>query len=347
MKSRILSCALVLVTALAVVPSTAAAASLTMDITIGSPCVSGRGPARTRVDVAVHEPDGSLRFQASERSDNRGDWYACGPFSSLTWVEVGDVVTVSAAGQLRRATVRDLYPRIDRDADVIRGTGRGPRGGFLHIVVQSRAEGLLRYTVPVGQDRRWRLDLSGEIDLQGQDLVTVTRRKPGVTQSLNSAVPFVAFSGQSGYLTGARNPGERVAVDLRDADGATRASSATVGIGASFVTVLENVQGRMVSPHRGDRLRVSIAGGITLRVPGWRLRADASANRVTGRCMARAPYELTVEDGDGWDEHTYRGTTRADGSFGRSVPVDRRAEVSLTCRYPHGDAFSVALQSVD
>jgi len=328
-----------------------AAPAITFEIGRYDLCVNGTAPKGQLVTYSLRDSHGTLRLRARTHAESDGTFYLC-PFGSVpTYPEPGDTVKVKTPTASRSIVMPDIWPSIDRVTDVIRG--HGPKGATLRVQVAATTGDVSR-TVTVDDAGRWRLDLGGVADILGADQVLVSWKHAGVTVRAVSAAPAVLFSPQSDYVTGARNLGRPVSLRLTDADGKVRSDTTAATYGPSFLAFLESAKGRAVNPRSGDRLRVGIAGGITLRVPAWNLKADVSAGRVTGRCMPNAPYEASAEtsfyfdddsDFDDYIDTQWSGTTGPDGRFSRRMKLKLGVDVELRCRYPSGDIFVAGIDT--
>jgi hypothetical protein len=320
----------------AVVP-VGAADGIKLIVDVGSPCIEGVGPADTRHEVTLRAPDGRIRARDRDRSDKVGSWYTCFFGQQFISVNAGDRIEVTAGGLSTSLRVPDVLPRIDRDTDVVKG--KGPRGGTVRVMVGENTDAARTWTVDVGDNGRWRLDTSDEVDLTGGDIVSVIERRRGDRIRGFGLVPFVVFGPQSNVVQGAGWPGRPVSLELSD-DGERRALAAATTLFGSFIALFENARGRAVYPRTGDVLTSDVAGGVALEVPRWNLAGTGLTDTVKGRCMAEAPYLLQI--GDGFPTIERRGRTDADGRFTRRIDALKRGQaLSLTCFYPGGDQFLV------
>lgn len=329
----------------------AAAPAITFEVGQYDLCVNGTAPKGQLVTYSLRDSHGTLRVRSRTHAGRDGSFFLC-PFGAVpTYPEPGDTVTVKSPTVSRSIVMPDIWPSIDRVTDVIRG--HGPKGAKLRVQVAATSGDVSR-TVTVDDAGRWRLDLGGVADILGADPVMVTWKHAGVTIRAVSAAPAVLFSAQSDYVTGVRNLGQAVTLRLTDATGTLRSATPAAAYGPSFLAFLESAKGRAVNPRSGDRLHVGIAGGITLRVPAWNLKADVSAGRVTGRCMPNARYEASAETSFYFDEDSdfddyigtqWSGTTGPDGRFSRKMKLKLGVDVELRCRYASGDIFVVGIDT--
>lgn len=314
--------------------TTAGADLLRLRVAIDERCFQGRGIAGAIHTVSLRAADGQLRARQIVRPDAQGDFSACFP-EGFT-VNPTDVTTLRTAGLRARARIPDLRPFISRSAETVRGTGRP--GDVLKICVQDNpgptGDTSFCYERVVSADGRWRLDISGLIDIQGTTAVSVQTRRGNVSIRVSTSAPYVSVSPQTNLVTGRKKPFQTARFELIDASGDTLATAVDPRAGNRFEAALVDDRGRPVYPRAGDRLRASIAGGLTLRIPSASLVADRSADVVRGRCMPGADYFVTVHRGREFPYYI-DGSTGAGGLFLAAGDEQLRldAKVDLFCSY--------------
>jgi hypothetical protein len=331
----------------------------TVNVLIGTSCVDGLAAPNVRVQARLLTRAGKTRGNLRAKSDADGNWSGCFVLSGLglDGVNASDLIRLrSADGAARLVKVPRLVVSIHRVTDVI--TGRFEAGGTVDIFVLHQAgfgpAKQTNYQRTANGHRHYKLNLHGKVNLLGGDIVVVNGPyeppcDPGLVCELPptdhfaamAVVPYVMMSFGSNRLTGwAVNTENRF--KLRDAAGNLKgASHSNALIFGLYLSQLVDRADRPAYVAAGDVLSSSFADDAHLRVPSSSLVATASTKKVTGRCMANSPYQLT----------TYlfvkHGKTNADGAFSRTLSALERGEsVTLTCRYPTGDSFVRTAKSV-
>ena len=308
--------------------------------TLGTPCVSGTGPASARHVVALLTRQGTFRARFVTRSNTHGEWSGCFPSTLIGGVNGGDKIRMRAGGQERIVAVPNLLPSVDRVDDVIRGRAKpGQTVDFLIIHSPTLATSeISSHSATAGSNRRYTLDLSGEVDLLGNDLVFASVSTARDNFTALAFVPFVAIEFRSQRLIGATAPDTNLRFVLASADAAVKAdrgaSSIILGL---FIAELYDDEGFAVYPEPGDWLSSTLASDATLEIPISELRARAWNDQVAGRCMPNSEYRIDTPNG------SVTGMTSASGAFSRDlsgqINIRRGDNVTVTCRYETGDLF--------
>ncbi|HWH24777.1 MAG TPA: hypothetical protein VNW68_07805, partial [Candidatus Limnocylindria bacterium] len=342
-------------------PAAAAAAVITVQVHVGADpaCINGTAGPRASVKVALLTNEGRLRSSFRTRANRFGDWEGCFP-SKATFdaINGGDRIRVWSDGTGRTVKVPRLIRQIDRVADTV--AGRVDPGASVEITVTHRIsptrESVTTHVVTAGSDGRYILRLAGKVNLTGMDGIVaqtpfVPDCDPGVVCELpptdtflaTAFVPFVEINFGTNRLQG-WTVDAQTSFRLRSAAGELKGTAdsqpPTQGL---YYARLVNAAGNAVYPTAGDTLRSSLAPDARLVVPRSALEASALTDTVSGRCMARARYELFYSGG------SVGGRTADDGSFVRDlsgkVDIRRTSVLTVSCRYATGDRFTRTAQA--
>jgi hypothetical protein len=319
---------------------TAAATPFRAEVLLGGGCVSGTGPAgRGRLEVRT--PGGRLRAGTALRAPT-GSWSVCVGTSVLSGgIHGGDRLRVTIGSATRSWRVPRIALTIDRVAETIGGT-IAPGAS---LTVDAPAVGP-RHVTP-DADGRFELALAGVADLRSGSTVEVRSTARGLTTEMLAFVPGLQLTAADPGVSGVGPAGRPVELRLVR-DGVTRASARVddLFLGFFFAT-LRDSSGNVAYPRPGDRLVSSIDGVRPLRIPASRLSGNAARDRLVGRCMARAPYELDIlQRGPGGRPigRSLSGVTDDAGRLVRSLAgrldLKAGATLGLTCLYPEGDTFT-------
>ncbi|HSH21466.1 MAG TPA: hypothetical protein VK992_02460 [Candidatus Caenarcaniphilales bacterium] len=327
---------------LAAVPAGAAAApAITVEVIIGQPCISGTGPADTAHVAALRTPSGAIRGRFRTRSDESGFWGGCFPFDTTTFINGGDRLRVTAGTTERKLVIPRLEPHVNRMSDVV--SGRAAPGTDVDVMIEHRSNFRTSsqhfFPTMTDADGRYRIDTTAEVDLLGGDLVLVLQQQGADSFGALGLVPHMRVSHANNVVSGSVNHGTDLRLELRNADGETKAN-VTAGpiIFGIFSVAMFRSDGRPAYPVGGDLLVGSFAGDARLRMPFSYLNATASDDVVRGRCMARAPYELWA------GRERFTGRTDSTGRLQRDVTnrlnLRKGDELVLNCMYDTGDNWT-------
>lgn len=330
----------------ALVPLSADAADLprSVRVTVGSECIAGSGPAGAPVTIAVLTPGGRVRGMVAGRTGPRGRFFDCFG-SGLERVNGGDRVRAAIGAWVRSWTVPRIGLHIDRTADTV--TGTAPATTELPVVVTRPGLGpVARVTLRTAADGSFGASFARTSGLEAGDLVAAVVDRGALRVTTRAAVPWVRVTAATDLVLVVGDPGAGATVRLVR-DGATRATGTSTDLDDGLnVVPLRDSAGRPAYPRAGDRLVTDVPGLPTLRVPRSALRGDPSSDRVSGRCMAGAPYQVVVQGVTGFRYAELRGRAGADGRFDR--PIRRQMDLrrgdllDLVCAWPDGDLFTVS-----
>jgi hypothetical protein len=344
-RSRFLRVAALTVGLLLVVPvGVVRGATFTFDVNLNSRQTSGTGLPSTLHTVTLYSADGAFADRSFAMSAANGHWF-------VSWdvpVVAGSKIRVAAAGDSRLITVPQLSIRANRVTDVV--SGHAPAGSHVLVLVGHNptldAFDQVSFSANVTADGsgRWSRDFTSEVNIDGNDGVTVVLNKASGDEFATSGrVPYMSIRRASSAVIGSVNNGASATLKLRRPDGTLRAT-ATLSWktpGFDLNGYFANSAGHLVAAKAGDKVVASFGSNATMVIPAITVAGDASTDTVTGHCIPNAPYQLTLHLAGGGSSTAY-GVT--DGS-GNVMDVMGGVEIddspTLTCRFPTGDQVSV------
>ena len=314
---------------------------ISVQVVIGDNCVSGFGPARKEVIATLRAPDGAIRGRFQAQSDKFGLWGGCfEPDEPSTFVNGDDQLRIKVGDRSRLVTIPNLTPKMDRASDIIEGTTRP--NTFVDILiahrVSFRSTEFFFYSDKADANGKYKVDTTADFDLIGFDNVTVVAGRGDDFYRATALTPGVQVAHQSNFVTGSANNGRRVALTLSDRNKhlKARVNAGSVQFGL-FEATMFRADGSAAYPTGGDWLSGTFARDSALQMPLNALTGVARTDRVTGRCMADAPYKLIVR------HRRFFGVTDSNGRFERDLSlrmnVQRGDQLSLYCMFPTGDVW--------
>ena len=279
-------------------------------------------------------------------------------------VEVGDrirVRMVTGSGASRTFTVPLLTVALDRVTDRI--SGQAPAGSHLDFYVGHLAAASSQIVSSCTTSATSKANGSYSRHVQGHSdgpgcpvgftLTGADRIQVAWTDGLGDSVDraaraqFVSVTLGASTISGAVAAGQKVTVELRDAQGALLATSHGNGdVNGSFALRLRDGAGRLRAVEAGHHVSGNWAGNVDLAVPDMHFEVLEVYGWLYGWCMPGAPYLMSAElfaFGD-----SLQGTTDTSGETQllHSVSyVKSGADATLNCQYDGGDrvAFSQSL----
>lgn len=315
-----------------------------IQVTVGSECIEGTGPARTPVTVVVRTPGGLERGMVSAPIGPKGRFFGCFG-TGLEHVNAGDRIEARMGGWRRSWIVPTVRLRIDRTADRVWGTG--PAGTTIPLSVRRPERGVIaRVSGVAGADGRFDRSLARTVDLIAGDTVAAVLRRGALRVTTQAAVPWIRVTAATDLLVVVGQPDAGASVRLIR-NGTTRASGRSTDLGDGLnVVPLRTATGAVAYPRAGDRVVTDVVGLPRLLVPRSALGGDPARDRVRGRCMPGARFGVTVQSATGFRFAFVAGRTGPDGRFervvGRQLDLRRGDLLDLACAWPGGDLFTVS-----
>ena len=300
------------ITALAPIPALADG-PVTLQLRLGSRCVSGHKTTQDPITVKLLRSDGSV-IQTRHDDTTSLQWQVC--FSSTHVPVAGNRIRLTHWTVDRTAGVPDLTIALDRATNVVRG--RAPASATIELDGQS-CDALGRCTenppveATVNAQGRYQQDLS-PVDIDGSDQVRVlyTNAHEDLFYR-NGQAPFMTIIRPNKVSLSCLSAGTTT-VRLLDADGTVRSSLSLHTSGAcksASGTFRKN--GKAVNIHVGDRIRSTFASDAKMTWPGVSVAAHDTAYSV--RCFPETVWYLTIRNSNGTLKGSYTGTTDTDGRF--------------------------------
>jgi len=313
--------------------------SLSVELSIGSGCVSGHKPSDQPVTVKLRRSNGQLR-ETKHDDTQELEWLVC---FDRHIPAPGDRIQLINGSFDRTVKVPDLTLGISRVSNVIEG--HAPAGKQLRWQYTRCDPGICTlqvwktFTVP--STGRYHKDLSpASIDIDGNDAISIEYRTLGQDVFRTRAeAPYFEVNGD-GRLYLSCLPAGDTSVKLRKPDGTLRATAMFQSTGTcryKFGALRKS--GDRVSPRTGNAVISSFASDAKLTWPSMAL--DASGDTMTGRCLKLAPYIVYIQRGNasdpvyGMTDATGHFTNQPGGTFQSGDKLD------LICETPRGDRVRI------
>ncbi len=300
------------VTALAPLPALADG-PVTLQLRLGSRCVSGHKTTEDPITVKLLRSDGSV-IQTRHDDTTDLEWQVC--FSSTHVPVTGNKVRLIHWTTDRTVGVPDLTIALDRVTNIVRGhapAGKTIELDSLYCDALGRCIEEPPVTTTANSQGRYRRDLS-PIDIDGSDLVRVlyTTSHDDLFYR-NGQAPFMTITSPNRVSLSCLSAGTTT-VRLLDAHGTLRSSLSFHVSGAcknASGTFRRN--GAAINIHVGDRILSSFAGDAKMTWPGVSVAAHDTSYSV--RCFPETAWYLTIRNRNGTLKGSYAGTTDAQGRY--------------------------------
>jgi hypothetical protein len=331
----------ILLVALLAPAAVEASTPITLQVLVGDTCVQGSGGANKYVAATLKTPAGAKRDSFTTMSNASGQWFGCFSFFlPSSTINGGDILRVAVGGSSRSVVIPRLLPTIDRVTNTIRGKTAANSEVSVFVTHHPNFRNSRDFSFETISDAggNWSVSTTGTFNLIGADEVAAITAIGSDLFGGQALAPYVLVEHANEVLLGYANPGHDISFTLLDGHGVPKAHGSTgTNPYGSYTAGLVGTNGDPAYPLGRDVLRSNLASDATLRVPRSYLHGDASADSVTGRCMANAPFLLlTIND-------SYTGRTDARGEFTKSVArkenLRRGDELRLVCMYRTGDEW--------
>ena len=318
------------------------------DISVETPCVSGRGPADQPLTAVVRSQNGAKLGSTTVGVGSNGHWAACFPG---VIIEPGMSLTARHAGQHRRLVVPPLTLRTDRPSDVL--SGRAPVGQALRLTltrcVFTEPCLVKHYAVTPDSAGHYADDVSAESypwDLEGGDRAVIGfTTDAGDSIHADSVAELMRVVSPDRVILQIYPPGSTVSVRLLAADGSMRATQRITATTAGPYAFRFVKDGKPVTIQPGNAIRASFSPDARITWPHVRLVGHPATGHVSGVCLKDMQLQVTVGGSAGLSLEQMAGS---DGSFDVDFSslggVQSGDVLHLVCRADTGDR--VEFQSV-
>jgi hypothetical protein len=324
----------------------AGSATFTFDVSIGSSCISGTGPASSTIALTLMDRDNQVIDTETATSDGSGDWNA----DQCFWFDLHatDKIRAAVGPSSRTFQVPDVTVNIARASDVI--SGKAPATGTFHLYTTLcetyNCTSGPDVNVNVASNGTYSRDFTALHNLKGNDRALGRWTSPAgdFVDSLTRTVPYMSLVIGDDQVRGQGKPGQTVTATLRTAGGVLIGSgSDTVGIRSPSISLdLRTSSGLPAYPRPGNKVTSNVASDAKLTVPAITLTLT-DADTVAGHCFNNGPVYVYLEHYQPGYEWTEAYTTA--GSAG-NFSLDM-ADTSNSSYVPaSGERFEVDCQNV-
>ena len=275
---------------MALAPVTAAATPTTFNVYMGDSCVLGYAQPNASLHLLWKSGSGRLKADHVIAVLDYGYWSYCA--GARTVVQAGDRLKATIGRSTRTFVVPQLNAWTNRVTGVIRGTG--PAGSTLKVGCGSTwypvFEPCINHkTVIVSATGKWSVRWPSD----GGDTHPVTWRDGvGDKVEVSATTPFITINLGRSTFEGSYIAGRIATVQVLDASmSVVKAFGSAVAdaLSGSYKGTWRDASGTIYTIVPGDHIVSNIATSPEWVVPDIQATASASAQSVTGRCIAGSP----------------------------------------------------------
>jgi len=290
--------ALALASLLAPSAALAGPPSFTFDVSIGSSCIAGTGPASSTVELTLMDRDNQVIDTETVTSDGSGNWNSYDCF----WFRVHgtDKIRAAVGPSSRTFQVPDITINVARVSDVV--SGKAPTTGAFHIYTSlcetySCSSGP-DVNVSVASNGTYSRDFTALHNLKGGDRAVGRWTSPSgdTVDSVTRYAAFVSLVIGDDQVRGQGKPGQTATVNLKTSGGTLIGSgSDSTGVRTTSIQLdLRTASGLSAYPRPGNKVTSNIASDASLTLPTITL-AMTDADTVAGHCFNNGPVYVYLE----------------------------------------------------
>ena len=271
-------------------PVTAAATPTTFEVYMGDSCVNGWAKPSATLHLVWKSGSGVLKADRVFAVLDYGAWVYCA--GARTVVQGGDQLKATIGGSTRTFIVPQLKAWTNRVTGVIRGTG--PAGATLRVGCGMGwfpvPEPCINHkTVIVSRTGKWSVRWPSD----GSDTHPVRWNDgAGDKVEVTTTTPFLTINLGRSTFEGSYIAGRTATVQVLDpSTSVVKASGSAVAnvLSGSYKGTWRDASGDSYTIVPGDHIVSNIATSPDWVVPDIQATASASAQSVTGRCIAGWP----------------------------------------------------------
>ena len=262
--------------------------AFTFDVTIGSSCARGTGPASSTIELTLLDRDDVVIDTETVTSDGSGNWFT----SECFWFNLHgtDKIRAAVGPSSRTFQIPDITINVNRVTDVV--NGRAPTSGTFHLYTTlcyayDCSDGP-NVNVNVASNGTYSRDFTALHNLNGGDRAFGRWTSPSGDEvdSQTRTFSYLSLAIADDNINGEGKPGQTVTVNLKTAGGTLLGSGTdTLAQRRPFISLdLRTSSGLAAYPRTGHKVTSNLTSDANLTVPSITLTMT-DADTVSGHCF--------------------------------------------------------------